>query len=449
MEMLWEEIKDRLKQEVPDNQFRMWIDPLELIQSGPEEVVLGCPSYFFLNWVRERYLTAIHRLAREMATDPPQIQFQVKTPKNALPGPPPQQFLLPGFERSRWPRLNENFTFDQFVTGPCNNFAFQASLALACDKNLHNNALFLFSTAGLGKTHLSQAVGHYIVKHKPSARVLYLSTEDFTNEMVVALKSRRMEAFKEKYRRHCDFLLLEEIHFLSGKDSIQEELGYTLDTLYSCDKKVIFTGSLPPKDIPQLGGKLKSRLSSALLGGIDPPDYQTRMGILERKSAFLGLGLDYPVKDYLASQPFKDVRQLEGCLIRMSAQSTLLEQPLDLPLAEAVVREQIQERSEVSIQAIKELVGKYFQILPEEMTSKSRKRIVLYPRNLSIYLSRKFTSQTLETIARAFNRDSTSVIHAVNTVEKNLKKNAELSKQVHFLSSQLEDFQKKPKTPER
>jgi chromosomal replication initiator protein len=170
---------------------------------------------------------------------------------------------------------------------------------------------------------------------------------------------------------------------------------------------------------------------------------------LERKSAFLGLGLDYPVKDYLASQPFKDVRQLEGCLIRMSAQSTLLEQPLDLPLAEAVVREQIQERSEVSIQAIKELVGKYFQILPEEMTSKSRKRIVLYPRNLSIYLSRKFTSQTLETIARAFNRDSTSVIHAVNTVEKNLKKNAELSKQVHFLSSQLEDFQKKPKTPER
>jgi len=443
MESFWQGIKKRLQVEIPEKAYRLWIEPLEVVRAGEEEILLSCPSQFFLNWVKERYVTAIRSVANEMTSNPPRIGFQVSPPQTALPpSSKPEQFFLPGFARPGCLRLNGSFTFDQFVTGPTNNFAFQASLALASDKNMHNNALFLFSHSGLGKTHLSQAVGNYLIKHKPAAKVLYLSVEDFTNEMIASLKTSKMESFKDKYRKHCDFLLLEEVNFLSGKETTQTELGYTLDALFNYNKKVIFTSSLPPKDIPHLGNKLKSRFSSALLSAIEPPDFETRLGIVEKKTTFLGLGLNPEVKAYLASQPFRDVRQLESCLIRMSAQSSLLNQTPDLSLAEMVVREQIQERQELSIKAIKDLVGKYFRVSAEEMISKSRKKVHLNPRNLSIYLSKKFTNQTLENIGQAFNRDSTSVIYAVNAVEKGLKKNPELSRQVHFLTAQLEDYQK-------
>jgi chromosomal replication initiator protein len=448
MDTLWQAIKEQLQIEIPDNTYRMWIEPLDLLPSGDQELLLGCPNPFFLNWVREKYYAAIVHAAQAQDPNIQKVNLLVSTPRpsRSLPSPPSrtQQFILPGFDRKDQLRLNGGFTFDQFVTGPSNHFAYLASKALATEKNIHNNALYLFSSSGLGKTHLSHAVGNYLHQHKPQARVLYLSTEDFTNEMVQSIKTNSMTAFKDKYRKNCDFLLLEEVHFLSGKETTQTELGYTLDTLLNDNKKIIFTSSLPPKDIPRLGSKLKSRLSSALIGSIDPPDFETRLGIVEKKSNFLGIGLHEEVKQFLAGKPFKDMRQLEGCLIRMSAQATLMNQRLDLSLAEWVVQEQLEEKQEVSIQAIKDLVGKYFRVSLEEMTSPSRKRVHLLPRNLSIFLSKKYTGHTLETIGRAFNRDMTSVIYAVNTVEKNIKKNPEISKQVHFLSSQIEGIQNSP-----
>lgn len=448
MDTLWQAIKEKLQIEIPSNQYRMWIEPLDFLESGDRELTLGCPNPFFLNWVRDKYLAAIVQAAHNLDRETPKISLRVSVPPPNRTLPPSlvqtQQFLLPGFDRKGQLRLNGGFTFDQFVTGPSNHFAYLASMALATEKNLHNNALYLFSSSGLGKTHLSQAVGNYIQKHKPQAKVLYLSTEDFTNEMVESIKTNSMNSFKDKYRKNCDFLLLEEVHFLSGKETTQTELGYTLDTLFNDNKKIIFTSSLPPKDIPRLGSKLKSRFSSALIGSIDPPDFETRLGIVEKKSNFLGIGLHEEVKQFLAGKPFKDMRQLEGCLIRMSAQATLMNQRPDLSLAELVVKEQLEEKQEVSIQAIKNLVGKYFRVSLDEMTSRSRKRIHLLPRNLSIFLSRKYTDHTLETIGKAFNRDTTSVIYAVSTVEKGLKENPEISKQVHFLSSQIEGIQNAP-----
>jgi chromosomal replication initiator protein len=451
MDTIWRAIKEQLQAEMPDSQYRMWIEPLDLIPSEDQVLTLGCPNSFFLNWVREKYVDQIVRAGQNRDTDFRKINLRVSTPRpcRSLPtsSARPGQFVLPGFDHRDQLRLNGSFTFDQFVTGPSNQFAYLASMALATGKNLHNNALYLFSSSGLGKTHLSQAVGNYIHQHKPQARVLYLSTEDFTNEMVVSLKTNSMNSFKDKYRKNCDFLLLEEVHFLSGKETTQTELGYTLDTLFNDNKKIIFTSSLPPKDIPRLGSKLKSRFSSALIGSIDPPDFETRLGIVEKKANFLGIGLHLQVKEFLAGKPFKDMRQLEGCLVRMSAQATLMNQSLDLTLAEMVVREQLEEKQEISIQAIKNLVGKYFRIPLDEMTSRSRKRVHLLPRNLSIFLSKKYTTHTLETIGRAFNRDTTSVIYAVSAVEKTLKKNPELSRQIQFLSTQIEETQNGPTSP--
>jgi chromosomal replication initiator protein len=258
--------------------------------------------------------------------------------------------------------------------------------------------------------------------------------------MVLSLKSNRMENFKEKYRKNCDFLLLEEIHFLSGKETTQAELGYTLDTLLNDNKKIIFTSSFLPKDLSRIGGKLKSQFSAALLGGIEPPDFETRLGIVEKKSALLGLSLEPQVKEYLADQPLTDIRQLENCLTSMKAQVMLLNQPLDLEMAECLVQQHLPAQREITISDIKNLVGRYFKITPEEMISKSRKRMHLYPRNLSIYLSKRFTNQTCEAIGQSFNRDYSSIIHAVNAVEKSLKKNKEVSRQVNYLTAKLEEF---------
>ncbi len=441
MNKLWTTIKEQLKVKIPENQYHIWIDPLDLIPSDDQELLLGCPNPFFLNWVKEKYYALIVQMVRELEPTSLKIGLQVSSPRPDRSSIRPQQYVLPGFDRKDGLRLNGEFTFDQFVTGPSNQFAYLASEALASEKNLHNNALYLFSSTGLGKTHLSQAVGNYIIKHKPQARVLYLSVEDFTNEMIASIKANSMGVFKDKYRKKCDFLLLEEVNFLSGKESTQSELGYTLDALMNDNKKIIFTSSLPPKDIPRLGSKLKSRLSSALLGPIEPPDFETRRGIVEKKSALLGINLPAEIKEFMASKPFRDMRQLEGCLIRISAQASLLNRTMDLSLAKSVVEEQIQEKKEISIRAIKDLVGGYFKVSSEEMESRSRKRLFLHPRNVSIYLSKKYTRQNLEAIGQAFNRDSSSVIYAVNSVEKNLKKNPEVSKQVHFLAAQIEGMQ--------
>jgi chromosomal replication initiator protein len=435
----WPTIKESLKADLPSGPFRMWIEPLEPLPAEAGELHLGCPNPFFLRWIRERYFSLILKKVQEIKPEIRKVELKVSAPKPSLAPPPPsRQILLPGFAPQDRLRLNGGFTFDQFVTGPSNQFAFLASRAMAEGQNLHNHALFLFSDSGLGKTHLSQAVGHYLKRYRPEVRVLYLSVEEFTNEMVHSLETKSMQRFKEKYRKNCDFLLLEEVHFLSGKESTQTELSYTLDTLLNDEKKIIFTSALPPKDIPRLGGKLKSRLTSALIGSIEPPDFETRLGIIHKKCAFLGIPLDQEVKEFLADKPFRDMRQLEGCLIRMSAQATLLKQKMDRELAEMVVREQLEEQKEVTIATIKALVGKYFQVTEEEMVSRSRKRTHLMPRNLSIFLSRKYSGQTLEAIGKAFKRDRTSVIHAVQTVEKSLKKNDEISRQVTFLSSQIE-----------
>jgi chromosomal replication initiator protein len=426
MESIWTQVKGELKAQLPENLFRMWIEPLDPAQSTEQEILLQCPNLFFLNWIKEKYLTLISETMIQFNLQPPRLTLQVANHRT-FPGEVPQthQYVLPGLDHKGTGRFQGGFTFDQFVTGPSNRFAYLATLALASEQNIYNNALYLYSANGLGK---------------PQAKVLYLSAEEFTQEMVVSLKSNRMENFKEKYRKNCDFLLLEEIHFLSGKETTQAELGYTLDTLLNDNKKIIFTSSFLPKDLSRIGGKLKSQFSAALLGGIEPPDFETRLGIVERKSALLGLGLEPQVKEYLADQPLTDIRQLENCLTSMKAQVMLLNQPLDLDLAESIVQQHLPAQREITIPDIKNLVGRYFKITSEEMISKSRRRTHLYPRNLSIYLSKKFTNQTCEAIGQAFNRDYSSIIHAVNAVEKSLKKNDEVSRQVNYLTAKLEEF---------
>jgi chromosomal replication initiator protein len=309
---------------------------------------------------------------------------------------------------------------------------------MASRKNASQNALFLLSKTGLGKSHLTQAVGHYILSEHPSDRVYYMTAEDFSNEMVDAYQHGSINSFKEKYRNQCDVLLLEDIHYLRGKNRTQVELAFALDTLFEADKKIIFSSCCLPGDIPKLDEKLRSRLSCGLISIIDPPDFRTRVRILRKKARLKGFEIPEEVIHYLASELTEDVRQLESGLIGVASKSRLLGEPIDLGLAASVTKNIVRLRKNVTIDIIKKLVCKHYNISISDMVSDSRKQSIVRPRQIAIYFSRRYTDAPLQAIGKSFNRYHATALHSIGAIERGLKENGPLQKQVEFLSQKLE-----------
>jgi chromosomal replication initiator protein len=334
--------------------------------------------------------------------------------------------------------LKKDFTFDHFVVGENNDFAYSASLSMASRKNASQNCLFLLSKTGLGKSHLTQAVGHHILSERPLDRVYYMTAEDFSNEMVDAFQHGSINSFKEKYRNQCDVLLLEDVHYLRNKDRTQVELAFALDTLFEAGKKIIFSSCYLPGDIPKLDDKLKSRLSCSLISNIDPPDFGTRVRILQKKAKFKGYDVPEEVIQYLASELTEDVRQLESGLIGVASKSLLLGEPIDLGLAQSVTKHIVRQRKHVTMDAIKKLVCKHYNVSIKDIVSSSRKQSIVRPRQIAIYLSRRYTDAPLQAIGKSFNRYHATALHSIGIVERGIKKNSPLQKQVEFLCKKLE-----------
>ncbi|MCJ7772810.1 MAG: chromosomal replication initiator protein DnaA, partial [Desulfobacterales bacterium] len=334
--------------------------------------------------------------------------------------------------------LKKDFTFDNLVVGSNNDFAYTASLSLASKKNSHQNSLFLLSNTGMGKSHLSQAIGHHILTKSPSDRVYYITAEDFSNEMVHAFRHNSIDKFKEKYRNNCDVLLLEDVHYLSGKDRTQIELALLLDSLFDSEKRIIFSSCYLPIDIPKLNEKLYSRLSCGLISNIDPPNFRTRVRILRKKSNGKGCKLPEKVVLYLASELSENVRQLESGLLGVMAKSSLLGIPIDLNLATSVVKNIAGQHKKITIDVIKKLVCKHFSISMGDIASSSRKQSIVRPRQIAMYLSRRYTDSPLQDIGRSFNRYHATALHSINSVEKGIKENNAMKKQVEFFKQKLE-----------
>ena len=290
----------------------------------------------------------------------------------------------------------------------------------------------------MGKSHLSQAIGNYILSEHPSERVYYMTAEDFSNEMIHAFRHNSINKFKGKYRNQCDVLLLEDVHYLNGKERTQIELALTLDTLFESDKKIIFSSCCLPAEIPKLNDKLRSRLSYSLISTIEPPDFRTRVRILQKKAKHNGHKLPEDVINYLAGELTEDVRQLESGLIGVTAKSSLLGSPIDLTLAESVVKNIVRHRKNITIDAIKKLVCKYYSISIIDIVSSSRKQSIVRPRQIAIYLSRRYTDSPLQTIGRNFNRYHATALHSIGVVERGLKENGPMQKQVEFFCGRLE-----------
>jgi chromosomal replication initiator protein len=349
---------------------------------------------------------------------------------------------VPENRKSGFRNLNQDFTFDRFVVGKCNEFAYSASKAIAMNGSMPYSSLFILAKTGLGKSHLSQAAAHAILQTDPGLKVYYITAEDFVNEMIFALKSNRIEEFKNKYRRSCDVLLLEEVHFLSGKEKTQLELGYTLDALADERKRIIFTSSLLPRDIPNLNGELSSRLTSGIITTLEKPDYETRTKILQRKSSEQAMVLSEEVIDLLAKELTGDIRQIESALRCLKAKSDLLNARIDRDLAGEVLQCHLPSHRSVTIEDIKTLVCRYFKVDPLMLESKSRKKIHAFPRNVFVYLCRQLTALTVEQIGRSLNRNHSTILYASEVIEHKIKVDKKVKNQVDFLTQKLTDGRK-------
>lgn len=442
MEAVWKDVKAALKTQIPDHSYRMWIEPIKFHKNQDNGIVLSCPNFFSKKRVKAQYSSIIESEINRTLGRPCQLFLVVSSENRCEQKNNGHNCQLPLPNINKRPHsgrfLCKDFTFDQFVVGNNNDFAYSASLSIASHKNNHQSSLFLLSNTGLGKSHLAQAIGQHILSEYPNDRVFYITAEDFSNEMVHAYRYNSIDKFKGKYRNGCDVFLLEDVHYLSGKERTQIELALTLDTLFEANKIIIFSSCYLPGEIPKLNDKLCSRLASGLISKIDPPNFRTRVRILQKKSKMKGFIIPEEVTHYLAAELTEDVRQLESGLIGVTAKSSLLGAPIDISLAESVVKHIVRQRKRITIDAIKKLVCKYYGISINDIISRSRKQGIVRPRQIAIYLARKYTDSPLQAIGRSFNRYHATALHSINAVERGLKQNGSFQQQVEFFRQKLE-----------
>jgi len=446
MSLIWQEVKNHIRENLSENSYSLWINPLIPLEEKDDHLVLGCPNKFSLNWVTENYKDIMEKKLKDLGRSACRVVLKVKSPEKKSPVPEifkqSKQLPLPNIQPGRVQgrrKFNRDFTFDRFVVGKCNEFAYSASRALATDPKWKYDSLFLLSSTGLGKSHLSHAVGQAILDHNPNTRAYYITAEDFVNEMIFALKNKRIDEFKDKYRRSCDVLLLEEVHFLSGKEKTQAELGYTLDALINDSKKIIFTSSLLPKDMPSMTKELSSRLVSGIISTIDKPDYETRVKMIEKKSSEHNLRLSEDIIHLFAKNLTRDIRQIESTIRCLRAKSDLMNASINMDLAREVINCQVNDRNHISLDGIKKVICNYFKVDPSMLESNSRKKIHAYPRNLFVYLCRNFTDATLEDIGKSINRNHSTIIYSSEVIEKKAKIDNTVKKQISFLSEKIKD----------
>ncbi|QJA06542.1 chromosomal replication initiator protein DnaA [Thermosulfurimonas marina] len=447
MPSLSEKIKDYLRERLPESAFRVWIRPLRLEEEG-SRVRLVFPNTFSKEWVEENYGRLLAE-ALECLAPEKEAEWVVEEET-----PAPVQLALP-YEPARvlGRRLSPRFTFEEFVVGDCNRLAYRVCRRVVEDPR--GQIVYLTAESGLGKSHLSQALGHALLKEKEGLRLCYLTARDFTTRLMQALRGGQMEEFKERLWRGCDVLVLDEIHQIPPRDFTQGELALALDHLYEEEKAVVFTSLRRPHELSHLDSSLRSRLSAGVIVRINPPDYETRKNIIRRKAARQGYRLPEEVVEFLARRLRGDIRRIESAVVGLIARASLLREPVTLQLARELVAEiappEGPDRTEIIIQA----VCRAFHIDPEELRSSSRKKRISEPRQVAMFFLRKFTSKSLAAIGERFNRDHATVVYALQAVERKLVSSDRFRYRLEYLEKELreslrleEDLEDRPEGPE-
>lgn len=449
MVLEWQDIQEQLKQGLSRGQYDLWVATLDFLRIENDVFVLGCKNWLHVDWVRDRLETKLLAMAQQKFPQLKQIKYEISPPDlgteievdtdpGRSPGSP-RQVTFGDIIGSPKTKFNPRFTFDRFVVGQCNQFAYATSMAVAANPSYYNQSIYLLADPGLGKSHLAHAVGNQLGKQQPGMSVRYVTAEQFTNEMISSLKNDRMEAFKRKYREDCDVLLLEKVEFFSGKSKIQNELMFTMDELLDRGKRIVCTGNASPKDIPRLNNELRSRLSGVLVAPIDHPDFDTRVAIIRRKAHYDNIQMPDEVVEFLAHGVSGDIRQLESCIVGVVAKSSILEVPISMGLAREVVQTMLDYLPKLSCEHIVQAVCNGFQVGADELRSPGRCKRLATARHVGMYLCRKYTSESLTSIGKVFGRSHSSVVYALKRMDSELgSKTSKVKRQLQHIGQRLE-----------
>ena len=437
--MLWPAIKASLHGTMTESEFNLWIKPLECQREDEQVLELLGPDRFFCAWVEDRYLGRMHQHAQDIGM-PRRIVVKVAENLAIIPENGHQaQLRLPGTlaAPSRLRSLHPAFTFEQFMVGESNLLARSACRALATGDMTFGNCLFMNSTTGLGKSHLTQAVVHQVLRSAPSTRLQYLTAQQFSADMVKGIRTHSMEQFSKKFIGDCDMLLVEDVHTLTGKNKTQEELNTVLDYLIKSGKRVILTSALAPSKLAGIDEDFRSRMTSGLVTGIESPDYETRAKIIRHKLQTNGLETDEDVVGFMAENLQGDIRKIESAIIGVKAKSCLLQAPLTLAMARDVVYGLIDRSPQLTCESIRDFIGQQFRLSPEELRSRSRKKSVAFPRQVAMYLTRKYTDTSLADIGCIYNRDHSTVLYAIKSITMDMTRQPSIREQIDLLCRKL------------
>jgi chromosomal replication initiator protein len=450
---LWARVLDEARGELPDHTVRTWLEPAEAIALEAGELVIGAPDQFAVQWNESKHAAVLSRLAQHVAGQPVTVVFRVTEERQKRPqmdlfvAPPPGAPAAPRAHASTQP-LNERYTFDTFVIGKSNELAAAAAHAAAESPGKSYNPLFIYGATGLGKTHLMQAIAHVVLRRHPETKVLYVGAEQFINEVIESIHSRTMPEFRRRYRQDVDLFLVDDVHFLEGKEMTQEEFFHTFNALYEGNKQIVLTSDRPPKEIPGLEARLVSRFEWGMVADIGQPDLEHRIAILRKKAEqdHLEMAIPDDVLRFIAEHVRSNVRELEGCIIKLLLYASLKHKEVSVDLAREALADRIRPSDDgaapgkalPSITKVQEVVARRWGVTPEGLRSKARIKTLTVPRQIAMFLARDLLQMQLVEIGQAFGgRDHSTVIHSVDKVSRLMTRDRGFREKVELARMEL------------
>ncbi|KJU86968.1 chromosomal replication initiation protein [Candidatus Magnetobacterium bavaricum] len=440
LEKIWHDSLMIVQSQVTESVFELWFKPIRLFNLEGTEAVLVVPNRFFGDWVDDNYPGLLNEALSEVVSSPITLQFRVDTDQHG-----DEQVKKDLIQQAKKVRtagkgiyLNVKYTFESFVVGASNQFAHAAALAVSESLGRAYNPLFIYGDVGLGKTHLINAIGNKVIKRLSTATVLYVSSEQFTNEVVSAIRHEKMSELKDRYRS-LDMLLIDDVQFIANKTQTQEEFFHTFNALYERQKQIVISSDRPPKELGAITDRLKSRFTMGLIADIQQPTVEHKIAILQRKAEDQKILLPDDVTYYMASRVRSNIRELEGCLIKLAAHSNLTGQPISVAVAKNVLKDLFYDDIKpINIENIQKMVCEYYGIKLTDIKAKKRTKELIIPRQLAMYISKQLTDLSLGDIGKAFGgKDHATVIYACKQVEAKIKKDEGFNKVVQQIINRI------------
>lgn len=434
-EDIWAKTLKLIEEKVGTQTAELWFKPLKLLNLHDRQIVIEVPNRFFKEWIEDRYQGLIIETIGRFFDKSVSLKLEVieREDTNVRKLETKMENRRAQLAR-RGIFLNPKYTFENFVMGPSNQFACASAIAVAGAPGKAYNPLFLYGGVGLGKTHLINAIGNFVIDKSPDIRLIYSPAEQFINEFVYSTRNNKMDEFKEKYR-NIDVLLIDDIQFIAGKSGTQEELFHTFNALYNSHKQIVFSSDRPPKDISPITDRLRSRFSMGLTADIQIPDMETRLAILGKKCEIEGISIPPDISLFLASKIKTNIRDLEASMIRLGAFSSLSGRPMTVEMAKDILKDMIpDEETLFGVESIQKIVGEYFGVKIQDLKAKKRTKDIALPRQIAMYLSKVLTDSSLSEIGKNFGgKDHSTVIHACKQIETRMKKDDDFNRKIEFL----------------